>query len=110
MSRFAAVGAKKERLSMPAGAASAPPADGALAGSAPDLAGLESVMSGMDENDPRSMGRMMRTLSRQTGEPLEGEAEEVVRRLESGEDPEQIEEKMGDLSGPGGGGDELYDG
>ena len=82
-------------------------------GSVPDMAGLESMMSGMDENDPRSMGRMMRKLSEQTGEPLDGEMEEVVRRLESGEDPEKIEEQMGDAmgeDGAGGGGDDLYDG
>ena len=90
---------------------------GGPGGPEPDLAGMEQMLSGIDENDPRSMGRVMRKMAEQTGEPLDGEMEEVVRRLESGEDPEKIEERMGDAlgdaggpGGPGGGGDELYDG
>ncbi|MBP7275894.1 MAG: zinc ribbon domain-containing protein [Kiritimatiellae bacterium] len=124
LSRFSAVATRKS------GGRSAAPADDTAAGSGtegppmpgggaegpmPDMAEMESMMSGMDENDPRSMGRMMRKLSEQTGEPLDGEMEEVVRRLESGEDPEKIEEQMGDVMGEGdggggGSGDELYDG
>jgi hypothetical protein len=54
----------------------------------------------------------MRKLAQTSGEPMDGEMEEVVRRLESGEDPEKIEEKMGDSPGKtgSGGGDDLYDG
>lgn len=117
LSRFAAVAPRKSGGQSSAPADDAGPAPGGPGGgdegSVPDMAGLESMMSGMDENDPRSMGRMMRKLSEQTGEPLDGEMEEVVRRLESGEDPEKIEEQMGDAmgeDGAGGGGDDLYDG
>jgi putative FmdB family regulatory protein len=124
VSRFAAGTVRKgaARAAGGDGMESLPPGPEALDGGAdggmpdgpmPDPAALESMMSGMDENDPRSMGRVMRELAQQTGEPLEGEMEEVVRRLESGEDPDKIEEKMGDLPGgdaAGGGGDELYDG
>ncbi len=130
MSRFAAVAPRKgggaqaraveESAPAPDGGPGGGPemagGPGGGEGPMPDMAEMESMMSGMDENDPRSMGRMMRTLSEKTGEPLEGEMEEVVRRLESGEDPEKIEEKMGDAlgeggeGGPGGGGDDLYDG
>jgi hypothetical protein len=42
-------------------------------------------------------------MSEITGEPLDPEMEEAVRRLEAGEDPEAIEEEMGELLG----GDEL---
>ncbi|TVR52863.1 MAG: FmdB family transcriptional regulator [Puniceicoccaceae bacterium] len=71
------------------------------------LAQLEREMESIDENDPRAMGRLMRRMSELTGEKLDGEMEDVVRRLESGDDPEAIEEEMGDLLGDdeeGGGG------
>jgi len=66
----------------------------------------------MDENDPRQLGRLMRRMSEITGESLDAEMEEAVRRLESGEDPEKVEEDMGDLGlgGEGGfGGPPSYD-
>lgn len=76
-----------------------------------EISEMEALLGSIDENDPRSMGRAMRRMAEMTHEPLDGEMEEVVRRLEAGEDPEKIEEQM---DGPGGdsgeGGDELYDG
>ena len=60
---------------------------------------LEQEMEGIDENDPKAMGRMMRRMSEMTGENLDGEMEEVVRKLEEGQDPERIEEEMGDVLG-----------
>ena len=71
----------------------------------------------MDENDPRQLARMMRRMSEVTGEALDAEMEDAVRRLESGEDPERVEEDMGGLGlGPDDGGyggppsydDDLY--
>lgn len=68
---------------------------------------LEREMESVDENDPRAMGRMMRRMSELTGENLDGEMEEMVRKLEEGQDPEKIEEQMGDvLGGPGEGGED----
>ncbi len=67
---------------------------------------LESEMSSLDENDPRAMGRMMRRMSELTGERLDGEMEEMVRKLEEGEDPEKLEEQFGDLMGEGGPGED----
>jgi putative FmdB family regulatory protein len=64
---------------------------------------LMSDMEHIDENDPRQLGTLMRRMSEITGEPLDEEMEEAVRRLEAGEDPEKIEEDMGDLLG----GDEM---
>ncbi|MCP4544135.1 MAG: zinc ribbon domain-containing protein [Chloroflexi bacterium] len=58
--------------------------------------------SGLDENDPKSMGRWMRKMSAETGEDLGPEFDEVVGRLESGEDPEEIEKSMPDMMGAGG--------
>jgi putative FmdB family regulatory protein len=57
---------------------------------------LAGEMEGVDENDPRAMARFMRKLSEATGMNL-GPMEEAIRRLESGADPEQLEEEMGDL-------------
>lgn len=57
---------------------------------------LEREMEGIDENDPKAMGRMMRRMSELTGEKLDGEMEEVVRKLEEGQDPESLEEQLGD--------------
>lgn len=53
----------------------------------------------MDENDPRQIAQFMRRMGSLTGESLDPEMEEAVRRLESGEDPEKIEEEMGSLLG-----------
>ena len=53
----------------------------------------------LDENDPKSMGRWMRKMSAETGEDLGPEFDEVVGRLESGQDPEDIEKSMPDLVG-----------
>jgi len=71
-------------------------------------------LSDFDENDPRSLGRMMRQMADETGEAMPPEMDEMCRRLEAGEDPEKIEEEMGDVlgeGGPGGGGGDstLYE-
>lgn len=62
------------------------------------LAEMEREMSGMsDENpDPRQLARMMRKMSSLTGEKMPGEMEEMIRRMELGEDPEKLEEEYGD--------------
>jgi hypothetical protein len=56
---------------------------------------MEREFSGVDENDPRAMGRMMRRMAELTGEKMDGGMEEVVRKLEEGADPESLEEQMG---------------
>ena len=68
----------------------------------------DSMLDGVDENDPRSLGKMMRRMADETGEDLGPEFGEVVGRLEKGEDPEAIEKSMpeiadmmGDAGGPG---------
>ncbi len=60
-----------------------------------------SSLSGLDENDPRSVARWMRKMSAETGEDLGDEFHEVVDRLESGQTPEDVESAMPDLgAGP----------
>ncbi len=56
----------------------------------------------VDENDPKSMARMMKKMGTEMGEDLGPEFHEVVDRLEAGEDPESIE---GSLAPSGGEGD-----
>ncbi len=58
---------------------------------------LAGEMEGVDENDPRQMARFMRRLTEATGMNLGEGMEEAIRRLETGEDPEKLEEEMGDL-------------
>lgn len=56
-------------------------------------------MENLDENDPRALGRFMRKMAAAANEDLGPEFEEIVGRLEKGEDPESIEQKMGDILG-----------
>jgi len=58
-----------------------------------------SNLAGLDENDPKSMARWMRKMSREMGEDLGPEFDEVVDRLEAGESPEEIEAAMPDPGG-----------
>lgn len=62
-----------------------------------------SSLAGL-EDDPRSLGRMMRQMSAETGEEMGPEFDEVIDRLESGQDPEQIEKEIPELGEGGGGG------
>lgn len=63
----------------------------------------------IDENDPKSMARMMKKLGGEMGEDLGPEFDEMVDRLEAGEDPDSIEASMGEEGGMGGGGEPDYD-
>ena len=56
-----------------------------------------SSLAGLDEDDPKSIGRWMRQMSGELGEDMGPEFDEVVDRLESGQSPEDIESAMPDL-------------
>ncbi len=69
---------------------------------------LAAELEGMDENDPRQMARAVRRMTEIAGEPVTPAMEEMIRRMEAGEDPERIEEELGDaldddMGGEGGG-------
>jgi Flp pilus assembly protein TadB len=49
------------------------------------------------ENDPQTLGKMIRSMSKETGEDLGPEFNEVVDRLESGQSPGEIENSLPDL-------------
>jgi putative FmdB family regulatory protein len=61
------------------------------------MATLAREAEGMSEDDPRHMARLMRKLYDSAGLPLGGTMDEAIRRMEAGEDPEKIEEEIGDL-------------
>ena len=62
---------------------------------------LEGAMGGMDEDnpDPKQMGQLMRKMCEMTGESMDEPMEEVVRKLEEGADPDELEDRMGDFMG-----------
>jgi hypothetical protein len=59
------------------------------------LADLDN-MDGIEE-DPRALGKMMRQMKGEVGDELGPEFDEVVERLEKGQNPEDIEREMPDL-------------
>lgn len=68
-----------------------------------DEAALERAMAGLavdadkiDEDDPRQAADLMRRMFQATGMPMGGAMEEMLRRMEAGEDPEAVEEELGD--------------
>jgi putative FmdB family regulatory protein len=66
-------------------------------------------LAGLDENDPKSIARWMRKMSSEMGEDLGGEFNEVIDRLEAGEDPESIEASMPELGGAAAGSDDWFE-
>jgi putative FmdB family regulatory protein len=61
-----------------------------------------SALEGL-EDDPRALGRMMREMSREAGEDMGPEFDEVIGRLEAGQKPEDIEKDLPDMGGEMGG-------
>ena len=72
------------------------------------MGAMEKEFAHVDENDPRAMARMMRRMSDLTGEKIDGEMEEVVRKLEEGADPDSLEDQLGGGDAAGGGMDDPY--
>jgi len=58
---------------------------------------LASEADRVNEDDPRQAANLMRKLTDMTGMELGAGMEEALRRMEHGEDPEQVEAEMGDL-------------
>ena len=50
------------------------------------------------DDDPQALGKMMREMSRELGEDMGPEFDEVVDRLEKGQTPDEIEGDLPDLS------------
>lgn len=62
---------------------------------------MDRDMAGLDDNnpDPRQLGHFMRKMTDLMGDKTPPELKEIVKRLESGEDPEKLESEFGDLAG-----------
>lgn len=64
------------------------------------MAEMERDMEHMDENNPRHMAHMMRKMKEiMPPGTTPKELDIAIKRLEAGEDPEKIEEDMGDILG-----------
>ncbi len=74
---------------------------------------LERDMEHLDENNPKHMAHMMRKMKDlMPPDTVPKELDVAIKRLEAGEDPEKIEEDMGDvlgefMGGPGEDEDEM---
>lgn len=58
---------------------------------------LAGEAENINEDDPRQAANLMRKLTDMTGLEMGGGMEEALRRMEKGEDPEQIEAELGDV-------------
>ena len=61
------------------------------------LASIASEAEHLDENNPRQMAAFMRKFAREAGIDFGAGTEEAIRRMEKGEDPDQIERELGDI-------------
>ena len=59
--------------------------------------GLLQEAGNLNEDDPRQMASLMRRFSDKTGISLGDKMEEALSRLESGENPDLVEQEMGDI-------------
>ena len=57
---------------------------------------IESDMTGIDEENPnpRKLGQLMRKIAEISGRGISEEMEELMRSMEAGEDPDELEEKF----------------
>jgi putative FmdB family regulatory protein len=65
------------------------------------MSALEGDMGRIDESDPRALAQLMRKFSSAAGMEYGEKMEDMLRRLEHGEDPDAIEAEMGDLGDDG---------
>mgnify|MGYP001450424550 CR=1 FL=1 len=64
------------------------------------MADMERDMEHLDENNPRHMAHMLRKMKDvMPAGSMPKDFETAIKRLEAGEDPEKIEQDMGDLLG-----------
>ena len=61
------------------------------------MAMLARKAGAMNEDDPRQAAQLMRKFTEATGISMGPGMEEALHRLEKGEDPDRIEEEMGDI-------------
>lgn len=55
-----------------------------------ELYDFDKMMSGLDEDDPKSMARWARKMGREMGEDLGPDFDEAMGRIEAGDDPDAV--------------------
>lgn len=92
ISKFAITGRAKEKPDLPPGGEADDPRMEAM------MAEMEREFGGMDTDnpDPKALARMMRKMTAMSGEKVPAEVNEMIRRMEAGEDPEKLEDEFGD--------------
>ncbi|WP_295580363.1 zinc ribbon domain-containing protein [uncultured Lamprocystis sp.] len=60
------------------------------------FAAMAGEMEGLDDADPKQAARLMRRLFDASGLKLGDGMAEAIRRMEAGEDPEQVDAELGD--------------
>ena len=58
---------------------------------------LASEAENLNEEDPRQMANLMKRFTEKAGLNLNDDMKEALARMEAGEDPEKIEQEMGDI-------------
>ncbi len=91
MSRFAIASGRQEPSSL------GPENDAQDAQMEQAMLQMASEMEHVNEDDPKAMARMMRKLMETSGMNMGEGMEEAMRRLEAGEDPDQVGEELGDV-------------
>jgi putative FmdB family regulatory protein len=100
MSRFAMTRGLKEPAAKPEDTGAEPMPDFEDPRVERAMMDMERDMEHMDENNPRHMAHMMRKMKDlMPSGSVPKELDIAIKRLEAGEDPEKIEEDMGDVLG-----------
>jgi len=64
------------------------------------MGGMEQMMAGVDENDPRSIAHFARRVQTESGEQMDPEMDEALTRIERGEDPDKVLEGFAEADEP----------
>lgn len=93
LSNFAVTGRAKEPTTEPAGDMDDSKMEAAMEAMEREFGGVAES----DNPDPRALAAMMRRMGELTGEKMPPQMNEVIARLEKGEDPEKLEADYGDV-------------
>ena len=96
VSRFAVTGKTKEQDDSGEGGMPDLPIDEGKMEKA--MESLASEAEKINDDDPRQAANLMRNLTDMTGLKLGDKMEDALSRMEAGEDPDAIEQELGDLS------------
>ena len=93
LSHFAVTGRAKEPSAAPAGGMDDSKMEAAMEAMEREFGGVAES----ENPDPRALAAMMRRMGELTGEKMPPQMNEVIARLEKGEDPEKLEADYGDV-------------